>query len=128
MYQRLRCEAQAELAGLGELEEEGEGEGEGDADADAELAGRIKDLEEKVAQLRAEEGVKEEIALGIVTAGDMQRVVYGVRSSSGGTGPGAVMGEDPSSVVMLRYKYIFLLPPRVLKYFLCLSTMLTSTL
>lgn len=126
MYQRLRCEAQVELAGLGELEEEGEGDA--DADADAELAGRIKDLEEKVAQLRAEEGVKEEIALGIVTAGDMQRVVYGVRSSSGGTGPGAVMGEDPSSVVMLRYKYIFLLPPRVLKYFLCLSTMLTSTL
>ena len=117
MHQRLRSEARAELAGLGELEselerggegEEGEGEregdeGEGEGEGDAELAGRIKELEEKVARLRAEEVVKEEIALGIVTAGDVQKVVYGVRNRAGETRAGAGgAGEDPSSVVMLR--------------------------
>ena len=111
MYQRLRGEARVELAGLGELESELEEEGgeeEEGEEGSAELAGRIKDLEEKVAQLRAEEAVKEEIALGIVTSGDVQRVVYGVRSSSGGAEAGAEgVGEDPSSVVMLRYICFF---------------------
>lgn len=115
MHQRLRSEARAELAGLGELESElegeeggeggerGEEEGEGEGEGDAELAGRIKELEEKVARLRAEEVVKEEIALGIVTAGDVQKVVYGVRNRAGETRAGAGgAGEDPSSVVMLR--------------------------
>ena len=51
---------------------------EGDDD-DRMLDERIRKLEQEVASLQAEQGVKEEIALSVITGKEVQNTIYGMR-------------------------------------------------
>lgn len=73
---------------------------EGEDDDDGVLDERIQKLEQEVARLQAEQGVKEEIALGVITGREVQNTIYGMRGDQEN-------GAPASSVAKTR----FVLPP-----------------
>ncbi|KAF8450009.1 centromere protein H (CENP-H)-domain-containing protein [Terfezia claveryi] len=79
IYERLKAEARAELLAR-TLLEEGESMDEEDDD-DGVLDERIQKLEQEVATLQAEQRVKEEISLGIITGREVQNTIYGMRET-----------------------------------------------
>ena len=63
---------------------------------DGVLDERIQELEQVVARLQAEQGVKEEIALGVITGREVQNTIYGMRGDR-------ESGVPPSSVAKTRF-------------------------
>ena len=65
-------------------------------DDDGVLDERIQKLEQEVAGLQAEQGVKEEIALGVITTAEVQNTIYGMRGDR-------ESGAPASSVAKTRF-------------------------
>lgn len=83
----MKAEARAELVAQGALRDAGEGDNddnddEGEEDEEEREQRKIK-LEQEIARLKADQGVKEEIALAAMTGREVQNVVYGMRAESG---------------------------------------------
>ncbi|KAF8420588.1 centromere protein H (CENP-H)-domain-containing protein [Tirmania nivea] len=78
IHERLKAEARAELLARGLLEED-EAMNLGQYGDDGMLDERIQNLEQEVASLQAEQGVKEEIALGVITGREVLNTIYGMR-------------------------------------------------
>lgn len=80
-------------------------------DDDGVLEERIQKLEQEVAKLQAEQGVKEEIALGIITGREVQNTIYGMRGDRENGAPASSIAKTRAlrSLTHLHSTYLSIL-------------------